>query len=47
MAQQCVDQWHSKTQYLVWKKTNNFNDLTAVIRLTAVVMPLHVVGGSD
>ena len=31
MALQCVAQRHSKTQHLVRKKTNNFNDLTAVI----------------
>ena len=43
VAQHCVAQRHSKTQYLVAKKTNNFNDLTAVNRLTAVVIPLHVV----
>ena len=43
VAQQCVAQRHSKTQHLVAKKTNNFNDLTAVNRLTAVVTPLHVV----
>ena len=47
MALQCVAQWCTATQYLVWKKTNNFNDLTAVIRLTAVVSPLHVVAWSD
>ena len=43
VAQQCVALRHSKTQYLVWKKTNNFNDLTAVNRLTAVVRPLDIV----
>lgn len=43
MAQQCVVQWHSKTQHLVGKKTNNFNDLTAKNRLTAVVMPQYLV----
>ena len=43
VAQHCVAQRHSKTQYLVAKKTNNFNDLTAVNRLTAVVIPQHVV----
>ena len=43
VAQHCVAQRHSKTQHLVAKKTNNFNDLTAVNRLTAVVMPLDIV----
>ena len=43
VAQHCVAQRHSKTQHLVAKKTNNFNDLTAVNRLTAVVTPQHVV----
>ncbi len=43
MAQHCVDLWHSKTQHLVGKKTNNFNGLAVKNRLTAVVMPLHVV----
>ena len=43
VAQHCVDQRHSKTQHLVGKKTNNFNGLTVKNRLTAVVMPLHVV----
>ena len=47
VALQCVAQRHSKTQHLVVKKTNNFNDLTVKNRLTAVVMPLHLVGGSD
>ena len=41
MALQCVSLRHSKTQHLVRKKTNNFNDLTVKNRLTAVVMPLH------
>ena len=43
VAQQCVSLRHSKTQHLVWKKTNNFNDLTAVNRLTAVVRPQYLV----
>ena len=43
VALQCVSDRHSKTQHLVAKKTNNFNDLTVKNRLTAVVMPLHVV----
>lgn len=47
MALQCVAQRSTATQYLVWKKTNNFNDLTVKIRLTAVVMPLHIVASSD
>ena len=42
VAQHCVDQRHSKTQYLVGKKTNNFNGLAVKNRLTAVVMPLHL-----
>ena len=41
VALQCVSLRHSKTQHLVRKKTNNFNDLTVKNRLTAVVMPLH------
>ena len=47
VAQQCVSPRHSKTQYLVWKKTNNFNDLTVKNRLTAVVKPLDIVAWSD
>ena len=43
VALQCVSLRHSKTQHLVRKKTNNFNDLTVKNRLTAVVTPLHVV----
>ena len=43
VALQCVSDRHSKTQHLVAKKTNNFNDLTVKNRLTAVVTPLHVV----
>ena len=43
VAQQCVAQRCRKTQHLASKKTNNFNDLTAVNRLTAVVRPLDIV----
>ena len=41
-----VSSRHSVTQYLVCKKTNNFNDLTVKNRLTAVVRPLHHVASS-
>ena len=47
MAQQCVVQRHSMTQYLVGKKTNNFNDLTVKIRLRTVYSTLHLVGHQD
>ena len=43
VALQCVSLRHSKTQHLVRKKTNNFNDLTVKNRLTAVVKPLDIV----